>query len=314
MILIISSQQDIHTQAVIRALGARGHSAFRVLDLSGFPMKMDLGMVFDCRADSQFAIRLDGGERLDLRTVRAVWWRRPQPYGFPREMTDPVNRSFAYQETDLAFRGMWQCSEALWINDVNRDAAASNKPWQLHLAKAHGLSIPRTLITNSPEDVQRFAEAAGGPIVYKAFLASASAWRETRILRPEDRAQLAAVKLAPVIFQAYVEARFDLRVTVIGERIFAAAADTSKSEYRADVRMNPQIGWKPYTLPDDVAERLLRLMRTMGLQYGAVDFRVTPEEEHVFLEVNPAGQFLFIENAAGLRIAEAMADHLASAA
>jgi glutathione synthase/RimK-type ligase-like ATP-grasp enzyme len=313
VILIISSAQDVHTQAVLAALKARGHAAVRVLDLSRFPMKMDLGMSFDTGAETQFALRLEDGERLDMGAVRAVWWRRPQPYGLPSEMTDPVSRSFAYQETDLAFRGMWQCSEALWVNDVNRDAAASHKPWQLHRARAHGLAIPRTLITNSPEDVGRFVDETGGPVVFKAFLASAAAWRETRILRPEDRAMLAAVKFAPVIFQAYVEARLDLRVTVIGERIFAAAADTAKSAYPADVRMNPQVGWRPYQLPDEVAERLLALLRSMGLQYGAVDFRVTPEGKHVFLEVNPAGQFLFVENAAGLPIAAAIAEHLAEA-
>jgi glutathione synthase/RimK-type ligase-like ATP-grasp enzyme len=305
--------QDVHTRAVLDALKARGATAVRVLDLSRFPMKMDLGMSFDCRFEPGFALRLEDGERLDMRKVRAVWWRRPQPYGLPAEMTDPVNRSFAYQETDLAFRGLWQCSAALWVNDVNRDAAASHKPWQLHLAKAEGLGIPRTLITNSPADAQRFADEAGGPVVFKAFLASASAWRETRILRAEDRAQLAAVKLAPVIFQEYVDAVLDLRVTVIGERIFAAAAETAKGEYKADIRMNAQVGWRPYTLPEDVAAKLLALVRRMGLQYGAVDFRVRPDGRHVFLEINPAGQFLFIENAAGLPIAAAMAEHLAAA-
>jgi D-alanine-D-alanine ligase-like ATP-grasp enzyme len=51
----------------------------------------------------------------------------------------------------------------------------------------------------------------------------------------------------------------------------------------------------------------MELMRIFGLQYGAVDFRVTPEGEHVFLEVNPAGEFLFISRRTGQPIAEAVA-------
>ena len=83
-------------------------------------------------------------------------------------------------------------------------------------------------------------------------------------------------------------------------------------EYAADIRMNPGIRWRPYELPAEVAERLLALVRRLGLEYGAVDFRVTPEGEHVFLEINPAGQFLYIENATGMKIADTLAGHLAA--
>ena len=70
---------------------------------------------------------------------------------------------------------------------------------------------------------------------------------------------------------------------------------------------------EPATLPPDVEAALLRLMRTMGLVYGAIDMRRTPEGEHVFLEVNTAGQWLFIEQATGQPIADALADALAAA-
>lgn len=313
MILIISSEKDAHAQAVLTALRGRSGAEARILELGDFPIRMTLGVSFHNDADAQFALRLADGRRLDMADVKAVWWRRPQPYGLPAEMSDPVSRAFAHQEADLAFRGMWQCSEALWINDVNRDAAASHKPWQLHVARSLGMSVPRTLITNSPEDALRFADESGGPVIYKAFLASAAAWRETRILRPEDRAMIASVRYAPVIFQSYIPAALDLRVTVIGERILAAAAETAAGEYQADIRMNTAVKWRPYELPGEVAEKLLKLLAAMGLEYGAVDFRVTPEGEHVFLEINPAGQFLFIENATGMKIAEALADRLMAA-
>jgi len=313
MIFIISSEKDLHTQAVLAALRARGHNDVRVVDLGEFPMQMDVSLTFHNDSDSQFALRFADGKRVAMSEVEAVWWRRPQPYGLPAEMTDPVNRSFAMQEADFAFKGIWACSNAMWMNDVNRDSAASNKPWQLEVAKKLGLSVPRTLITNSPLDARRFSDESAGKVIYKAFLASAMAWRETRVLRPEDMAMIDSVKLAPVIFQSYVEATHDLRVTVVGEQIFAAGAMTGKGEYQADIRMNMQVDWQPYTLPDDVADKLLKLMKFLGLQYGAVDFRVTPEGEHVFLEINPAGQFLFIENATGMKISEAMAEHLITA-
>jgi len=313
MILIISTPQDVHAQAVMKALTERGVTGHHILDLSEFPMRMDLGISMADGGENQFAVRLADGTRLDLGAATAIWWRRPQSFGLPPSMTDPVHRAFANQECDFAFRGMWQCTSALWVNDVTRDAAASHKPWQLAIAKELGLSIPRTLITNRPEDAERFCAESTGPVIYKAFLASPMAWRETRVLRPEDRSMLASVRYAPVIFQSFVPARYDLRVTVIGERILAAGAETATGEYQADIRMNPGIKWKPYELPQETASRLLALVRRLGLEYGAVDFRVTPDGEHVFLEINPAGQFLFIENATGMKIADTLAGHLADA-
>jgi glutathione synthase/RimK-type ligase-like ATP-grasp enzyme len=53
-------------------------------------------------------------------------------------------------------------------------------------------------------------------------------------------------------------------------------------------------------------------MRRLGLEYGAIDLRLTPDGEYVFFEVNPAGQFLFVEHACGLPISAALAARLAA--
>ncbi len=313
MIVIFSSPEDIHATTVRKLLDARGAENC-ILNLAEFPLAMDIGLSFASRGAANLALRLKDGGRLDFGAVKSVWWRRPQGFGFPQALADPVHRAFAQQESDFAFKGMYLASGAYWINDVTRDALASHKVWQLKVAGELGLDIPRTLITNSPEDVRRFrAEARaeeGGEVVYKAFLASPMAWRETRILRDADMAQIDSVRLAPVIFQNYVPAVRDVRVTVVGRTLFAAAAETEKAEYAADVRMNPGIGWAEAKLPAAVQKGIRAMMDRFGLEYGAFDFRVTPEGRHVFLEVNPAGQFLFIQNATGMKIAEAMAERL----
>jgi glutathione synthase/RimK-type ligase-like ATP-grasp enzyme len=309
MIIIISSPDDIHATAVLKALADKGAEA-RILDLSEFPMSMDIGLSFVTGAEGVLALRLKDGKRIDWAAVTSVWWRRPQGFGFPPGMSDPVNRAFAQQESDFAFKGMYLAAGGYWVNDIARDLSASHKVWQLQVAARLGMDIPRTLITNNPEDAKRFRSETKGDVIYKAFLASPMAWRETRILRDEDLAQIDAVRLAPVIFQSYVPSVRDLRVTVVGRRIFPAGADIAKAGYATDVRMNPGIGWKTAELPPEVARQILAMMDHFGLQYGAFDFRVTPEGRHVFLEVNPAGQFLFIQNATGMDIAGALADRL----
>src|SRR5262249_28406868 len=120
---------------------------------------------------------------------------------------------------------------------------------------------------------------------------------------------LANVKYAPVIFQQYIPAKVDLRITVVGERIFPACIYSQDTEYKVDFRMTMDAARvEPAELPSDVSAMLRALMGRVGLVYGAIDMRLTPDDEYVFLEVNPAGQWLFIEHRTGQPISEAMAE------
>jgi glutathione synthase/RimK-type ligase-like ATP-grasp enzyme len=309
-VLIISEPGDLHAQMVMKALARRGARDVRMLDFGDFPARIVLDMRLTTGAPGRFVIRL-ADAIVDMDDVGAVWWRRPQAFGIPEQGMRPEARHFAMAEAATAFQGMWQASRALWVNDTNLDAAASHKPWQLEVARAVGLTIPDTLISTDPQTVLAFWRVNGGDVVYKPFLQTWHAWRETRILRREDLGKIASVRVAPVIFQRLVPGAADLRVTIIGDRVFAAAVDLAKVDYKLDVRLNQQ-AYERHALPDDVGRKLLALMDRLGLEYGAIDLRLTPAGEYVFFEVNPAGQFLFVEHACGLPISDAMAEHLAS--
>ncbi|MEO8449102.1 MAG: MvdC/MvdD family ATP grasp protein [Gemmatimonadota bacterium] len=309
MILIISEPNDVHAQAVMRELARQRNVDTHLLDLSDFPLKMSVVMRERNGARSSFGLRLGNGTVVDMDDVGAVWWRRPQPFGLPQRGMAPEARHFAMVESATAFQGMWQVSDALWVNNIVRDAAAAHKPWQLDLAREIGLTIPDTLMTNDPDQARAFWAKYPNEVIYKPFLQSFHSWRETRILRKEEEALAASIRFAPVIFQKYIPAEADLRITVIGDDIFAAEADTEKSDYKVDVRLN-NVPYLPHRLPVTLEAKLLRLMRLLGLEYGAIDMRLTPEGEYVFLEVNPAGQFLYVEYSAKLPIAAALAAHL----
>ena len=309
--LIVSSCDDPHSLAVMDGLRARDVGV-ELLDLSEFPTQLSLSMGFEGGAH-RYVLQRKGGGALDLATVSAVWWRRPQPFRLPASVTTPVSQRFALSEAATAFSGLYQAMDVLWVNDPVLDEAAHHKPWQLAVAQGVGLSIPATLMTSDREEALAFWERHDRNVIYKQFRALPDAWRETRRMREDDVAFADAIGITPVIFQRFVEAVADLRVTVIGERMIAAAADARTSEYPVDFRFNPGLKWEPHALPAEVEAGLLKLMRRMGLEYGAIDLRLTPEGEYVFLEVNPAGQFLWIELETGLKIADALADHLAAA-
>ena len=308
-VVIFSEPNDVHAQSVMRELARLGENDARILNFNDIPQRLTIDMALSNSHGSGFALTGADGDRLQLETVKSYWWRRPQAYQLPPGL-EPAAYHFALTEISTAIQGMWQSTEALWVNDIVRDAAASHKPWQLEVARRIGLSIPDTLITTDPDNVRAFREARGGEVVFKPFLQTFHAWRETRRLKDEDMALIDNVKLAPVIFQSLVPGVADLRVTVIGSEIFAAAVDLEKMEYKLDVRLNQQ-AYEKHDLPAAVGEKLLLLMRRLGLEYGAIDLRLTPDGDYVFFEVNPAGQFLFVEYACGLPISAALAAHLA---
>lgn len=308
MILIISHSNDEHVQPVLAALHRIGAEA-AVLDLSQFPQHLLLDARYDGADRSGFGLRLGDGTRLDLREFGSIWWRRPQAFCIHPEVQDPVYQAFAFSEATEAFQGLWQALDAFWVNHPTRDGNAHRKIYQLQVAQHAGLTIPETLVTNDPEQARAFVEEHGfNGTIYKAFTGTRQAWRETRLVNQEDFAQIDSVRFAPVIFQRYIEAHVDLRITMVGDDIFPAAIHSQVSSYKVDFRMDMTAApVEPHILPPEVENGLRALMEELGIVYGAVDMRLTPEGEYVFLEVNPAGQWLFIESRTGQPITDSLA-------
>jgi hypothetical protein len=81
----VSEFGDPHARAVIEALVTQGDST-ELLDLSEFPPRLALSMTFEDGA-RQFSLKRDSGGRLDLATVGAVGWRRPQPFALASQQS-----------------------------------------------------------------------------------------------------------------------------------------------------------------------------------------------------------------------------------
>lgn len=307
MILICAKEDDAHTVKVAAILG-RHSEEFFVFDTSTFPTSVSLTGRFGNGATD--LLLTQDGRRIHLQDIKSFWWRRPQPMEIDPRIADPQARGFAFQECVSALYGMLECCETLWVNDIHNDTAAEYKALQLKVAGEEGFTIPETLITNSPADLLPFWEKHNRRVIYKAFNQRALVWRPTRILRDEDLAMLPNLRHAPVIFQTLVPGIRDVRVTVIGERVFATEFDIEQLDgvdYRS--RMI-EIPCRPHELTPELETKILALMEKLGLEFGGIDFRVTPDGEYVFFEINPDGEFMYLEDRTGQPIAEAMADHL----
>lgn len=308
-IVVISHAQDRHAHAVMERLRARGVEPL-LFDTSDFPDRATVSVDYSTAAPTVTLVHRDLGT-FELSSATSVWWRRPQVPSLAA-ITDPDAHGFAHGEWHEALNGLYHLMPAAWMNDPIRDDVASRKALQLVTARNLGFTIPRTLMTSDPDRARAFvAEIGVGRTIFKIFSATHKVWRETRLVDARDLEMLDSLRLAPAIFQEYVPARADLRVCIVGDRLFPMQIDTRGTSYEADFRLSlHEASTSRADLPRAVEERLVRLIQHYGLAYGAVDLRVREDGEIVFLEVNPAGEFLFLEANAGLPVTDAVADWL----
>lgn len=208
---------------------------------------------------------------------------------------------------------------ARWMSQPAAVWQAEYKPFQLSLATEVGFQIPRTIVTNDPSAIRAAFAEFGSMIVkptksgYVIHKGQEFSIFTSRVLE-EHLGELDDARLSPAIYQALIPKRFDVRVTIVGQRIFAAAID-SQSDPAASIDWrhgnNPRLPHHQITLPDDVNCKLLRMMESLRLTFGAIDMIETVAGEYVFLEVNPSGQWLWLDDMLGLGISDAIADWLA---
>jgi glutathione synthase/RimK-type ligase-like ATP-grasp enzyme len=249
-------------------------------------------------------IELDATQ-FDTRTC--VWWRRPTMPRANREIWDGSVRSFVADEWRHMLYGSLYAAGCTIVNDPVAEARAAYKPYQLHLAGVVGLRTPLTCITNDVSRAAAFVDtirSGGGNVVYKALTSPRYHMGETRLLdSPIDPEEL---ELAPVIFQEFVPKGVDVRVTIVGQQLFAAKVHTRYSGL-VDWRVDPEATYEAFEIPPQIADDLVQLMETLGLRLGSFDLRVSASGDWFFLEVNPSGQFLFLEAACGWPISTCVA-------
>jgi hypothetical protein len=312
MILVISHPEDVHAAPVMEAVRRLGWRC-AMLDLAAVPGQVQLSFSAGRPVSGASFIGLDG-QRVDASEIGAVWWRRPRPYLIDRSLS-PRFAAYATAQVHAALNGIWGSLQAGWMNDPWRDERACHKPAQLAAAGAAGLRVPPTLISCVPDDARAFLSELGDrPAIQKPLRPDEASWRPTRLVTQDDRDRLDDLRLAPAILQAYVPGT-DIRVTAAGGRLFATAIDARQTSSPHDFRPAfEQALVAPCDLPADVAAGIHSLLQALGLRYAALDFRRTADGEHWFLEANPAGQWLFLEERTGQPITQAVAEALVEAA
>lgn len=320
--LIISNPEDEHTKVVCEKL--RHYECEPVL-LYPERFGVENGLSMHFQANSSYpSLKLELGQPVfDLLDFPTAWYRRPRAISLAEYDISQEGLDFARDEWKTFIHNSYKLmNRTLWVSHPTILEHAANKPLQLTLAQNIGLTIPKTLITNNPQEAQSFINECLGRVIVKAIgrgwvynaNGEAVTFVLTNRLLPEYLESLDEVKVAPVTFQEEVPKAFELRVNVVGQECLAIKIDSQKSEIsqvdwrRYDVSRTP---YTPFELPDKIRNKCLYLCKKLGLEFGAIDLICRPDGEFVFLEVNGNGQFLWAEELSGVEVSSALARLLA---
>jgi glutathione synthase/RimK-type ligase-like ATP-grasp enzyme len=253
-------------------------------------------------------LRLDGG-RFRLEDFAGVYTRLMEDSRLPELRGEPADSALRRRCRALheALAQWYEVAHARVVNRARPQGSNGSKPYQSQLIRAAGFAVPETLVTNDPELVREFV-ARHGSVVYKSISGVRSI--VTR-LAEDDLARLEHIRWCPVQFQAYVPGP-NVRVHVVGAETIATAVRSAATDYRYGLRqVDEPAELAPMEIPDELADRCVRLAAALDLPFAGIDLLFPPGAEPVCLEVNPSPAFSYYELETGQPIARSLARYLA---
>lgn len=324
MILVFTNKEDAHPNPVFDRLKERGVPFFR---LNTEDLLTDYTFSWwASAAGCDFVIRnIQSGLEVMGSEITSVWDRRPEPpKSLPLKNTDKID-SHNLREALAFLRFLRHYVEHIpSVGSIVGDKVASSKMLQYRTAIECGFSVPETVYANNKAAVLELA--VRHEHLYLKSIDGLDVWDDengvdyvfyTRTLEAKeldtipDEAFLQTVSFV----QEYVPKAYELRVTVVGDKVFATkihSQNLPEDKGKVDWRQGYDSGLslEVCDLPKEVADRCLTLVRALGLNFGCIDLIVKPDGGYVFLECNPNGQWLWIELATGQPIAGSIADFL----
>jgi hypothetical protein len=305
---IVTFKEDMHavgvTRVLARAVGTRVH-VFDVDDLAAKPGGHRRGGDV-----SPSAFLLDSsGTQVPLADLDVIWWRRSHfPQIAAQRLERPDDRELVNRDSQAFVEGIFLANAtAIWVNHPLHAAAAENKLLQLDAAVWAGLSIPKTLVSNCPEEIVDFARSYPRVIV-KSLRGLPGRPLLTFELQPEHLADPEPLRLAPAIYQEYVEGTAHLRILAFGEHCLGASFTTPDIDSRTDLT----VPIRPAEIDGELCKKIRKALDLLQLRMGVVDLKIRPDGTPVFLEINQQGQFLFLDAVSSGSFLVPFAEYLAA--
>lgn len=325
-ILIISEENDNTTETVIRWIKYLGADFLRINDTS--ILNLDF-MSIDQESDD-IAFQFNN-ENYCLSDFTSYWYRRGRlNFSFPKiamsnkmlqkavdkmldmENNHILNHIYNYFEKKEGIKAIG----SIYENNTNK---LSN----LLSARSVGLKIPASIIATSKSKVLEFFNNHKRKIIVKPIYQAGFLYEDSNkistgftCLISEQEVLELPKNIYPSLMQEYVEKKYELRIFYLQGACYSSAIFSQlDSQTIVDFR---NYNWQkpnrtpPYTLPKSISTKIKKFMDKVGMNCGSIDMIVTPNNNFVFLEVNPVGQFWQVSYPCNYYLEKKIAEFLSS--
>ena len=309
-IAILSCADDLHALAVERRLSDQFGVTCGVVEVDTLAASSP-GLTWSTCSSFSPALPTRDGRTLAIPELDAIWYRRAyMPQRAAKDLAEPAYIDVVDHSCTTTLLGSLATHfRGQWISDPDASRNAENKLVQLDIARRAGLRVPRTLISQDPAAIKEFCDELDGNVIMKPLRGARD--RHLLTLRVNDDVHLnpSSLRLCPTIFQEYVPGCRHLRVLACGSTMMAFAIETEELDWRPNLDVPVSL----VELDAEISTGLARVLSMLNLRMGIFDLKVG-DKGPVWLEVNPQGQFLFLEGITGVDLTTVFAEFLAESA
>jgi hypothetical protein len=296
-VAIVTLAGDLHARVIRRQL-QEVHDV-DVAVVASDTLSAAGGLTWSNVAGLDLTLPTEDGGTVSVADLDLVWWRRchGRPT-VPDAVTDPQMRKLVVKDNRAGLRGLLMAGfTGAWISDPYATERAQNKILQLSVARSVGLTVPRTLISTDPSAVREFTRAHGGTVIAKTLTGLLGTSLEAGRVSLDSLDNDDEIAVSATVYQEEIPGTDHLRVMVFGEKVHTARIRSGELDWRLanDMEVEP------------IGDQLREVTTRLGLRMGVFDVKLRPGGEPVFLEVNPQGQFLFVEGMSDMPLGEAFA-------
>jgi glutathione synthase/RimK-type ligase-like ATP-grasp enzyme len=307
-ILVLTNKGDITSDFIVKNLSDLEVPFYRLnTDEIGNNIRLSFDII-----NNEYLI-YDAGRNIvvDLLQIKSVYFRRPEIVVHAKEVTHG-EKNFIKSELSFTLEAIYKIlGNAFWVNTVDAIRGAENKIYQLMLAKEIGFIIPNTLLSNQPNKALSFFSKNNGSCIIKPVKSGLviGETEEGVIFTSKlhlDNSNVDRILSCPVYVQSLIPKNSDLRVTLIGDKLFCAMIHSQEDE-------ESSVDWRKaghplrhtvHVLPKEIIAKCFELAKKLKLNFAAIDFILDQQNNYIFLEINPNGQWAWIERQLNFKISD----------
>lgn len=237
------------------------------------------------------------------------WLRRLAPAGWAEAMSAPGAEGASRAAAMSALAALARDERFSWLTPLDRLGGAENKPYQYRRAAAAGVPVPSWIVTTDPDAIPRDGNWVTKPLGPGSFIdGDGNGWIVPTTVA--DLSEPEIITRVPFILQRQVNATIHARIVTVGQQAWSATL--LADELPLDWRLSPagHHGFTTTPVPENVRELALVASRAVGVGYSAQDWIQDEDGDWWFIDLNPAGQWLFLPEAVATPVTVAIARHI----